>query len=353
MEFGQNQKSEKSYLHILQKILKNKLTNMNTNTVLNSNFRFKCQRCGKRQIVSDFYSGEIFCGNCGVVINEKLENTGYESSNIDSKKDTRRTGSPTTLARNDFGLSTIIGSENKDVHGKPIPFSASSTIKRIRIQDNRSQLGKRSDSNFKIAFDFLNRIQDKLDVSDSVKETAAHIYRKAVEQKINIGRPIYSVIAASMYIACRNTNTLRNLSDISEITDIKRKKIAQSYRAIVKQLDMKIPVVNQINYVLKISNTLKISIGVKNLALEILKRAEELDMMAGRDPAGMAAASIYYSSLIRGERISQIQIADATGITPVTVRNRFREIKQKIPIQNKDGKKKILIDDSIDKSVLV
>lgn len=315
---------------------------MNTNTVLNYNFKFKCQRCSKKQIISDFDLGEIFCGHCGFVFNEKLENLGYESSIMNNNKDTRRTGIPTTLSRNDFGLSTIIGSENKDVHGKPIPNSTFSTIKRIRIQDNRSQLGTHSDSNFKIAFEFLDGIQDKLDVSDSVKETAAYIYRKAVEQKITMGRSICSVIAASMYIACRNMHTLRNLSDISEITNIKRKKIAQSYRAIVKQLDMKIPVVNQIDYVLKISNTLKISMGTKNLALKILKTAEELDMMAGRDPAGMAAASIYYSSLIRGDRISQIQIADATGITPVTVRNRFKEIRQKILLQNKAKNKNIL-----------
>jgi len=323
---------------------------MSINTILNSHFKFKCQRCDKKQIISDFNSGEVFCGNCGFVINEKFESLGHESNNLDDKKDTRRTGMAVTLARNDFGLSTIIGSKNKDVHGKPIPPSASSTIKRIRIQDNRSQFRKHSDSNFKIAFDFLERIQDKLDVSDSVKETAAYVYRKAVEQKITTGRPIYSVIAASVYVACRNTNTIRNLSDISEVTNIKRKKIAQSYRAIVKQLDMKIPVVNQVNYVLKISNILNISIGTKNLALKILKKAEELDMMAGRDPSGMAAASIYYSSLIREERISQIKIADATGITAVTVRNRFKEIKQKIQIQKKDGKNKILEINSINKS---
>lgn len=52
-----------------------------------------------------------------------------------------------------------------------------------------------------------------------------------------------------MGFPCRNTQTLRNLSDISNVTDIKRKRIAQSYRAIVKQLDLKIPVVDQANYV--------------------------------------------------------------------------------------------------------
>ncbi|WP_278975663.1 transcription initiation factor IIB [Nitrosopumilus sp.] len=298
--------------------------------------------------------GEIFCASCGFVIHEKIENSGYESSLGDDQKDTRRTGAPITLSRNDFGLSTVISSENIDVHGKSIPFAFSSTVKRIRIQDARSRLAKRSDASFNMAFDFLERLQDKLGVSNSVKETAAHIYRKVVERKITSGRPIYSVAAASMYIACRNTHTLRNLSDIATAANIKRTSIAQSYRAIVKRLDLKIPLVNQSDFILKISNTLKISAGTTNLAIEILKRATELDMMAGRDPVGMASASIYFSNVIRHDGFSQIQIANASGITAVTIRNRFYELKKKIQIHKDENGKNLVVSDtcSISNSIL-
>lgn len=313
---------------------------MNSNTVLNSNLKFECQRCAKHQIVTDVDSGEVFCGYCGMVINSKLEYLGHDSNHIDNKTDTRRTGASRTLSRNDFGLSTIIGSKNIDSKGNAIPSSIAPTIKRIRIQDTRSQLDKNSDMNFKNAFDCLERIQDKLGVSENVKETAAYIYRKAVEQKITAGRQINSVVAASMYIACRNTKTLRNLRDISDATNIKRKKISQSYRAIVKQLDLRIPLVSQTDFILKISNNLKISAGTKNLAIEILKKATELDMMAGRDPAGMAAASVYYSNVIRNDGFTQIQISNASGVTAVTIRNRFHEIKEKI---QKDKNSKNLI----------
>jgi len=315
---------------------------MSSNTVLNSNLKFKCQRCSKKQIVTDYSTGEIFCASCGLVIDEKTNHSGYESSFDDEQKNTRRTGAPITLSRNDFGLSTVINSENIDVHGKSIPFAFSSTVKRIRIQDAKSRLAKHSDTSFNVAFDFLERLQDKLGVSNSVKETAAYIYRKALERKITSGRPIYSVASASMYIACRNTRTLRNLSDIATAANIKRTSIAQSYRAIVKQLDLKMSLVNQSDFILKISNTLKISAGTKNLAIEILKKATELDMMAGRDPVGMASAAIYYSNMIRHDGFSQIQIANASGITAVTIRNRFHELKKKIQI-HKDKNEKNLI----------
>ncbi len=313
-----------------------------------SNFKFECQRCRRKQIISDFNLGEVFCGFCGFVINTKLENLGYDSCDIENQKDVRRTGASRTLSRHDFGLSTIISSENKDSKGNSIPSALTSTIKRIRIQDSRSQLGKYCDINFKVAFDYLERIQDKLGVSDNVKETAAYIYRKAVEQKITTGRQINSVVAASMYIACRNTQTLRNLKDISDVTNIKKRRLSQSYRAIVKQLDLKIPVVNQTDYIMKISNILKISRKTQNLALQILQKVDELDMLAGRDPVGIAAASIYYSNLIINEGFSQIQIATAAGVTAVTIRNRFHEIKKNIQIKN--GKNPIIIINSNNKS---
>lgn len=319
--------------------------------MLNSKFKLECQRCGRNQIITDFNSGEVFCGNCGFVINNKLENLGHELNHFDGPKDTRRTGAPVILSRHDFGLSTVIDSDNKDANGNRIPFAISSTIRRIRIQDSRSQIAKHSDTSFKVAFDFLERIQDKLGVSDNVKETAAYIYRKAVEQKITKGRQIYSVVAASMYVACRNTQTLRNLRDVTAATNIKRKNISKSYRVIVKQLDLKIPVVDQTNCILKISSILKTSAGTKNLALKILKKAEALNMVAGRDPVGMAAASIYYSSLIREDRISQKQIANAAGITTATIRKRSHDLKKTIQIQNdKPEKNSIIVINSIDKS---
>lgn len=300
--------------------------------MLNSALNFDCQRCGKKKIITDFNSGEIFCGHCGCVINDKLENFGLESNYFNNQRDTKRTGAPETLSKNDFGLSTIIGSGNKDVNGNTISFAISPIIKRIRIQDYRSQISKSSNKSLSEAFNFLARIQDKLGVSDNVKENAAYIFRKSVNQKITKGRSIQSLVAASMFIACRKTHTLRSLKDVSEAANIKRKILWKSYRIIVKQLDIKIPILDQTSCVLKILSILKARTGTKNLALRVIKKAEEMNMLSGRDPVVMAAVSIYYSSLVRGDRISQTQVAAAAGTTPVTIRTRFNEIKEKIII---------------------
>ena len=310
-------------------ILYNSKNRIRDLTRLDARYTSKCRMCGKQSIIHDFTSGEIYCKSCGIIIEQKTSDQSHDVS-YDYANDNRRTGMPTSISIHDFGLSTVIGHVNKDVKGNRISPETITTIRRIRVQDRRSQLQKSTDANFRIAFEMLQRIQDKICVSDSVKELAAYIYRKAIEQKITQGRSINAVVAASMYAACRNTQTLRTLRDISEVIDIKRKTISQSYRAIVKQLDIKIPVVNQMNYILKIANNLKLPEKTKQLALKILQKATDIGIVAGRDPVGISAAAIYFACIIRQESFTQTQISKASGITVVTIRNRFYEIQKKI-----------------------
>lgn len=298
------------------------------NKVEYSRAKTKCIRCGKQSIIQDVVSGEIFCNSCGIILEQKILDSSYKSKNLDV--DSRTTGTPFSVAIHDFGLSTVIGRANKDAKGNNLTSKAADTVNRIRIQDLRSQAHKSTDSTLRIAFDLLQRIQDKIGVSNSVKEVAAHIYRKALEHKITQGRSLEAVVAASMYAACRNTQTLRTLRDVSESSGIKRKKISQSYRAIVKQLEITIPVVDQTLCISKISNNLGIGGKTKNLALEIIKKAESIGILAGRDPVGISAGAVYYACVLRKEKFTQSQVAEASGITVVTVRNRYHEIHKKI-----------------------
>ena len=45
-----------------------------------------------------------------------------------------------------------------------------------------------------------------------------------------------------------------------------------------------------------------------------------------RMPMGLAGSILYLSSKNSGENITQIDIAEAAGVTEVTIRNRFKSI---------------------------
>jgi transcription initiation factor TFIIB len=68
--------------------------------------------------------------------------------------------------------------------------------------------------------------------------------------------------------------------------------------------------------------------------MAIMSQVTEKEISAGKDPMGLAATVIYMSCLGTGENKTQIDIAKAAGVTEVTVRNRFKDLKEKLPELN-------------------
>jgi len=271
---------------------------------------------------------ELICGRCGYVISERLEDSGPEwRSFTDDKTNRTRTGDGTSLTIHDYGLSTIINPINRDSVGKPLSYSMKKTLKRLRVWDSRSQAKAPIDRNLRHALSELGSMKDKLALSDSVVEKAAYIYRKALEKKLVRGRSITALMAASLYAACRNTETPRTLNDITAAINIKRKDLACCYRLLVKELDLKIPVVDSVQCIARIASNAGLSEKIKRYAVKILKKAKQNEISAGKDPMGLAASALYISTCRMGVNCSQKIIAQAAGITEVTVRNRCKGLK--------------------------
>ena len=202
-----------------------------------------CNRCGKNSVITDQNTDERFCGKCGYVIPEVVQDTGPEWRSFSKDgpgQDPTRTGSPTSLAMHDRGLSTNIGLLNKDSSGKPLSSSMKSTIERLRTWDSRSKANSSSDRNLRQALGELSALKDKLTLTDAVIEKASYIYRKANEKNLVRGRSISAMLAASLYAACRDAETPRTLNDLSESANIKRKDVARCYRLLNRELDLKI-----------------------------------------------------------------------------------------------------------------
>jgi len=280
-------------------------------------------------MVLDSESGELICGNCGFVLREKIEDAGPEwrSSSKDDGKDESRAGMPTTIASHDMGLSTVIGSTNRDSTGRPLSGSMRTTLDRLRTWDRRSQMHESSDRNMGKAFVQLSTFADKLSLSQEIAERAAYIYRKALERGLIRGRSITEMIAASLYAACRDSEIPRTLKDLSEVANISRKDLARSYRLLVREMDIKMPVPDPARSVAKIASKVEAGERTRRRALEILANARKMGVAAGKDPVGLAASALYVASTLCGEDKTQRDIARAAGVTEVTIRNRYKNLR--------------------------
>ena len=289
-----------------------------------------CSRCGKKSLLTDEVTGEQFCGKCGYVISGKVDESGPEQRSFSTQGgvDTTRTGSPISLTRHDKGLATVINPSNRDATGKPLSSSMKSTITRLRTWDSRSQSQATADRNLRQALNELDILKGKLTIPSSVLEKAAYIYRKALEKKLVRGRSISGMIAASLYAACRDAETPRTLKDVADAANVKRKDIARCYRILHRELELKMPVVDSIQCIARISSKLEISEKTKRYAAKILKETQKRQESSGKDPMGLAAAALYFSCVINGVSITQRDLAEAASVTEVTVRNRFKALKE-------------------------
>ncbi len=298
-----------------------------TNSISSSVTR--CGRCTKGSIVTDLETGELICGMCGYVLSERIEDYGPEHRNfLDGSVDKSRTGDAILLSRHDRGLSTIIDRSDKDATGKILNSSMKNTIRRLRIWDTQSQAKTSYDINLRRAFNDLDRLKDKLQLSDSIIEKAAYTYRKAVERKIIRGRSISAIIAASVYVACRDAETPRTLGDIELAGNIKRKELTKCYRLLIQELDLKIPQINPIQCVVRAANILGVSEKTKRCAINILNEYERHGTMGGKNPISLAATALYLATNLTNQHFSQKQVADAANVTEVTIRNRSKEMKE-------------------------
>jgi len=284
--------------------------------------------CNSQPTITDTERGEMFCGGCGLVLTEKIEDENSEHTSYTQEEylTQTRTGPATSLTMHDRGLSTIIG-QNKDSSGHALSGRAKATFYRLRTWDQRTK-SRSKNRNLSQAFTLLNGIKTKLGIPEMVVENTAYLYRKAASMNLARGRSIAPLISAALYAACRETNTPRTLDDISDAGNVSRKSLSRTYRTLVRRLDLNLNQYDTAGFVTRIANMLEVKEKTKRDALDILRKSQEKELSAGKNPVAQAAASLYLASLLNGETLSQTAFSKASGVSSVTIRNRVTSIKK-------------------------
>lgn len=290
-------------------------------------------------MITDPECGEIICSSCGLVSQDMMTDGRAEwrvfgLDNDNDNNNRQRVGAPNSLAFHDMGLSTIIGTDRRDSTGHKLDASMNSAMQRLRTWDFRSLASSSAQRNRMTAFSELGRLKDKLGLSDAIVEKTAYIYRKAQEKQLIKGRTISSILAAALYMACREMGAPRSLRETAEITNVRAKALSHHFRLLVRELDIKVPLIDPARYIAKIASKTRINEKTQRIAIETMKDIIKKEISAGKNPVGLAAAVLYRSCLNNNEKVTQKEIADAAGITEVTVRNRFKDLKVNLLILN-------------------
>jgi len=292
----------------------------------------KCPECSSTNLVHDYDTGETVCGDCGLVLNEQMMDKGPEwrAFTQEEKASRSRVGVPTSYSVHDKGLSTAISQIDRDAFGRKLPLRTRLQMWRLRKWQIRSRVHSSIDRNLAQAMAELDRLSDKVYIPGPIKEKAAVIYRKALDKGLVRGRSIAAIAAAALYAACRGTGTPRTLREVAEASLVEKKDVARCYRLLLRELDVQMPIADPLTYVSKIAENTGISGKTQGLAIQILREAKKNRASAGKDPMGLAAAALYIACLQNDEKKTQKDIAEAAGVTEVTVRNRYKTLRKQL-----------------------
>jgi transcription initiation factor TFIIB len=294
----------------------------------------QCSECGSTKFIRDYERAELTCLNCGLVVKDRMIDTGPEWRAFDHEQWEKRAraGTPATYTIHDKGFSTMIDWRNRDSFGKVLAPGKRAQIYRLRKWQRRIRVSDAMERNLAFALSELDRMASHLGLPRNVREASAMIYWKAVEQKLVRGRSIEGVAAAALYAGCRQCKVPRALSEIAEASRVSKRETGRSYRFVARELNIAIPPTNPADYIPRFASELKLSSAAQAKAVEVLRHASMEGLTSGRGPAGVAAAAIYIASVALNERRTQHDVAEVARVTEVTVRNRYKELAEKLSV---------------------
>ena len=295
----------------------------------------RCPECGSVNLHWDKEKGEIICLDCGLVIEEKVVDFGKEwreFSSEDSSK--RRTGAALSFTQYDQGLRTDIGRREElfKLEGKQ-------KNKFMRLRKWQERISTAIERNLKMAMAELRRVASYLNIPESVENEAAQMYSLAVQKGLVRGRSMESVVAGALYAACRRHDIPRTLDELSDASKVEKKEIGRTYRFITRELGITILPNNPADYIPRFASALRLKPETQSKAVEIVEKAQKIELTSGRGPTGIAAAALYVAALLNGEKRTQREVADVAGVTEVTIRNRYKELLEKLGLEEELNKR--------------
>ncbi len=281
----------------------------------------KCPECGSTHLIWDYKRGELVCQDCGLVVDESFIDQGPEwrAFNPEQKEKRERTGPPHGAE----GIPPTVIKGQKDAFGKTISSRTKTQVYRIERWQKRIHQGVKTP--FPPSADI---IIGTLGLDRKVRELSVQFYKEVLNKRILRGRDVKSIVAATVFLAARFMGEPITLDDVERTSGIPKKQIGRVFRKLKGELDLRIPSLSPGDYIPRFCKESGLSEKAREKAFDILSELNTKNYMSGKSPEGIAVSILYIVSIITDENRTQEELAKMAGVTEVTLRNRYKEIKE-------------------------
>ena len=269
---------------------------------------------------------ELVCPECGLVVEDARIDHGPEwhAFDYDERQQRSRVGGPVTPTLHDKGLSTTIDWRDADATGQALSDRKRQRVSRLRQWNERIKTAGASERTLQSALGEIHRMASALGLPQSVRKVASVLYRRALDEDLVRGRSIEGTATAMLYAACRIEGIARSLDEVTTVSRVERTQVGRTYRYLAGELELGLEPVDPKEYVPRFRSALELPEIVGTTAKEVIDATVAEGLLSGKSPTGFAAGALYIAGLLCDERRTQEAVADATGVTTVTVRNHYK-----------------------------
>jgi len=276
----------------------------------------RCYECDSNKLVYDSPRGEVYCNDCGLVIDSSIIDLGPEWRMWTHKE----------VRANAYALDKTFHSVLRaPINPRERGGFDHKTARRVDLAQKR--IGKHREDNLIYALDTMNRLSSQLGIPTPAREEAALSYRKM--QGLVRGRTIDAIAYACVYVASRRHGHPLNWQDFEDRVD--KRTLMRNVRLVQRELKQRPPEHNPLKfigrYLSELYNDSEIEQEMQTTIDDMANKLSDEDLDS---PNSDAAALIWMAGQITGHPKNQKEVAQVAGVTEVTIRNRYQPKKKKL-----------------------
>jgi transcription initiation factor TFIIB len=199
---------------------------------------------------------------------------------------------------------------------------------------SRSQ-NSRSERNLLTAFRDISSWCDQFSLPKTISDIAKQLYKRSEEEKLLRGKAMEAVIAACIFIACRQAHVPRTFREICNLTHVSKKALGQCYKALeqafnltpgasAQQTGANSPSTGPETLLVRYCNHLDLPTSVQTVCGDIIVAARKHGIADGRSPVSIAGGAIYFTCLLLGKAKSVREISAVAGVSEGTIKLVYR-----------------------------
>ncbi|KAH6914740.1 cyclin-like protein [Coprinopsis sp. MPI-PUGE-AT-0042] len=270
--------------------------------------RLICPECRdpNPHIVEEFGSGDLVCGNCGLVLGDRVVDTRSEWRTFanDEGDDPSRVGAASDpLLEGMEQLDTVISFRD----------GGSGIARELQRAASRGQ-SSRSERKH----------------PHCLPDIAKQLYKRSDEEKLLRGKPMEAVIAACIFIACRQAHVPRTFKEICTLTHVPKKLLGQCCKQLEQAFKLALarganaPSAGPEKLLVRYCNHLDLPPNVQGICSDIIIAAREHGIADGRSPVSIAGGAIYFTCKLLGKEATLRDISTVAGVSEGTIKLVYR-----------------------------